>query len=100
MKIEDDILVALVKDLEDTRDIYHGYAYIKTIKNILIGNNKSIIAPCFQEKSYYGICRSATRKDIKNLMDNLVEKGKLYADYRDKKVLYCTEEYLAELCKK
>lgn len=44
-----ELLIAMVKDLEDTREIYHGYSYVRTMRNILIGKEDAAIAPNFKK---------------------------------------------------
>ena len=54
VQIASDVLIKMVKDLEDTREIYHGYSYVRTMRNILTGKRSATIAPWFQGKEYYG----------------------------------------------
>ena len=40
-----ELLIGMVKDLEDTREMYQGYSYVRTMRNILIGKEDAVIAP-------------------------------------------------------
>ena len=42
------LIIRMVKDLEDTRDMYYGYSYVRTIRNILVGKEGALIAPLFK----------------------------------------------------
>ena len=98
MHINESILVSMVKDLEDTRHKYCGYAYRRTIRNILIGNKDAAIAPHFKDKPYYGIARYLSLDSVDIIMDYLVEKRLLCVLYKDRGKLYCTPAYHRDAC--
>ena len=50
-----DLLVKMIRDLEETRWKYRGYSYVRTMRNILTGNKNAVIAPNFKGKPYYGL---------------------------------------------
>lgn len=93
------LLVAMVKDLEDTREKYNGYSYVTTIRNILVGKETAIIAPLFSAKPYYGIYEHLSKDETRRMMDGLIAKGWLgYVISNKGKKLYCTHEYHDFLC--
>lgn len=92
-----DLLVKIVKDLEDSRTEIYGYSYARTIRNILIGKPEAIIAPNFKNKPYYGILNNLTLEETEKLLDNVVKMNKLICDYREHGKLYCTIEYYKRL---
>lgn len=95
------LIIDIVKDLENTRDIFYGYSYVMTMRNILIGKEDAIIAPNFKEKYYYGVIDKLTLHELEELMDELVKENLLCVIYSKKgKKLYCTHEYYKELCEK
>lgn len=88
-----ELLVAVVRDLEDTRYQINGYSYVRTIRNILVGNPDAIIAPNFKQKPYYGIVDHLTLEETEKLLDNVANTNRLICDYREHGKLYCTPEY-------
>jgi len=96
VELEESLLVSIVKDLENTRDKYSGYAYIRTIRNILVGKEDAIIAPHFKECIYYGIYGGLRLDEVEDKMNRLVIKGKLNIIYTEHGKLYCTHEYYKE----
>lgn len=95
-----ELLIGMVKDLEDTREVYHGYSYVRTMRNILIGKEDAAIAPVFKDKPYYGQYKEMTLEVLEMMMDVLVETDQLDIIYTDHGKLYCTHEYHEYLCKK
>ena len=95
-----ELLIAMVKDLEDTRELYHGYSYVRTMRNILIGKEDAVIAPNFKKKPYYGRYKEMTLEVLELIMDVLVEANQLDVIYTEHGKLYCTHEYHEYLCKK
>lgn len=87
------MLIEIVKDLENTREYIHGYSYVRTIRNILIGKADAIIAPNFKNKKYYGIVRELTLQDTEELMDNLVKTNQITYMFTSNGKLYCTFDY-------
>ncbi len=88
-----DMIIKMVKDLEDTREYYRGYAYVRTMRNILIGKESAAIAPLFSDKPYYGQYYSLTLEQVERMMDSLVRSDRLRIIYTDRGKLYCTPEY-------
>ena len=96
-----ELIISLVRDLESTRYKYAGYAYVTTIRNILTGNGRAIIAPNFIMKPYYGIYKKLSKAQTFEMLDALVKKGLLDYIISDKgKKLYCTHEYHDWMCRK
>lgn len=89
----DELILLMIRDLENTKNIYHGYAYKRTMRNILTGNKGAAIAPCFTDKPYYGISRSMTLKQMENIADALVASGKLSFVLTSRGKLYCSRSY-------
>ena len=85
-----EVLIQMVKDLEDSSDKYCGYAYVRTMRNILIGNKDACIAPFFQGKQYYNLINSLKLEELEKIMDRIVREGDLNILYGK---LYCTHEY-------
>ncbi len=92
----DNELLGIVKDLENTRQIYHGYAYPRTIRNILVGKQNAVIAPFFTKKRYYGLFARLSLDAVSQAMDKLVSLNKITCIYTDRGKLYCTWDYLTE----
>ena len=86
-------IIKLVKDLEDTREEYGGYSYVRTIRNILEGNENSEIANHFSNKEYYGAYEFLSLSRAEEIMDELVAEGKLKVILAKRGKLYCTKEY-------
>ncbi len=86
------LLIRLVKDLEDTRSEYKGYSYVRTIRNILIGKEDAAIAPFFKGKPYYGQFETLTLERVEQMMDSLVSSYQLDVIRTEHGKLYCTRE--------
>ena len=95
-----ELIIGMIKDLEDTRDIYHGYSYVRTMRNILIGKKDAAIAPFFEGKPYYGQFKDLTLELLEQIMDVLVETKQIEVVLTEHGKLYCTHEYHEYLCKK
>lgn len=95
-----ELLIGMVKDLEKTREIYHGYSYVRTMRNILIGKEDAAIAPAFKSKPYYGQFEGMTLEVLEQMMDTLVETNQLDVIHTEHGKLYCSHEYHEYLCKK
>ena len=65
-------VIEIVQDLENTREDIHGYPYVRTIRNILIGKEDAIIAPNFKNKQYYGLVNELTLQETEKILDYLV----------------------------
>jgi hypothetical protein len=88
-----ELILQMVKDLENTSWTYHGYAYKRTMRNILIGNKNAYIAPCFTDKPYYGIFRSMTLQQVESMADELVASGRLSYVLTNRGRLYLSIPY-------
>ncbi len=93
----DRLILFMVKDLEDTRDIWHGYSYVRTMRNILIGDSDALIVPLFSKKPYYGIYSDLSLEETEAKMDKMVSDDLLEIIYTDHGKLYCTKPYFSEL---
>lgn len=93
------MLIHVVRDLENTRAMYQGYSYVRTIRNILVGNQHAVIAPHFVKKEYYGLLDSLTLEETETMMDTLVKMHLLECIFTNHGKLYCTEEYNEDYCK-
>ena len=91
-----ELIIRMVKDLEDTRDMYYGYSYVRTIRNILVGKENALIAPLFKSKSYYGMFDYLNLSDTEAIMDRIVKSNQLDVKFTNRGKLYCTHEYYAE----
>ena len=89
----EELLMRMVKDLEDTREIYCGYSYVRTMRNILVGKEDAVIAPFFKGKPYYGIFETLELVAVEKLMDRLVSRNQLSIIYTARGKLYCTNYY-------
>lgn len=99
LNIPDILIVSMVKDLEDTRDKYQGYSYVTTMRNILVGKPDAAIAPYFRGKIYHGIINKASKEDVEETMESMVNRGILcYVISETGKKLYCTNEHHDYLC--
>ena len=94
------LFVQMVKDLENTRFKYHGYSYVRTMRNILIANQNAVIAVHFQDKPYYGIFSWLSLGEVEAMMDRVVSTGQLEIVWTDHGKLYCTPDYHNYLCRK
>jgi hypothetical protein len=93
MQYIEHLLVSMVRDLEETRYWCHGYAYCKTLRNILVGKENAVIAPHFNGKPYHGILSYLTLNEVGEMMDRLVRKHLLDVIYTNHGKLYCTPDY-------
>lgn len=87
------LIVLMVRDLERTREYYCGYAYVRTIRNILTGKEGAAIAPLFKDKPYYGQYYRLRLDKVEHMMDALVKEGLLKIIYTQRGKLYCSPEY-------
>ncbi len=92
-QVENDLLIAMVKNLERTRAYYSGYAYVRTIRNILIGKEDAAIAPLFKDEPYYGLFYKLSMDQVECMMDALVRADRLKIIYTHRGKLYCTPDY-------
>ena len=67
-----DLLIQMVKDLEDTREMYWGFPYVRTMRNILVGKETAVIAPAFKGKPYYGVFETLKLSSLEIMMDLLL----------------------------
>ncbi|MCQ2498847.1 MAG: hypothetical protein MJ133_07660 [Lachnospiraceae bacterium] len=95
-----DLLVTMIRDLENTRYKYHGYAYRRTIRNILTGNKDAVIAPQFKGKSYYGLVKYLSLTDVESMLVEMVRCNTISVIYTDRGKLYCTNPYHNDICYK
>lgn len=95
-----ELLIAMVRDLEDTREHYHGYSYVRTMRNILIGKEDAVIAPVFKNKEYFGCIQELTLEELERIMDKMVKNERLDVIHTSHGKLYCTHGYHKHLCKK
>lgn len=95
-----ELLIGMVKDLEETREKYHGYSYVRTMRNILIGKEDAAIAPEFKGLPYYGQFEELTLEALEQMIDVLVETNQLEVVHTEHGKLYCTKEYHDYLCRK
>ena len=54
------MIIKMIKDLEDTRDKYNGYAYVRTMRNILVGKKDAAIAPYFKNSKRSNFSRKSS----------------------------------------
>ena len=92
-----ELLLQMVKDLEDTREIYQGYSYVRTMRNILVGKEGALIAPYFQSKPYYGLFDELKLEEAEYYFDNLAKAGLLDIIHTDNGKLYCTHEHYEDM---
>lgn len=86
------LLIEIVKDLEDTREIIHGYSYVRTIRNILIEKDAAI-APNFKDKYYYGLIGNLTLEETEFMLDSMIKSNRLSCIHTNHGKLYCTKDY-------
>ena len=94
------MLIAMIKDLEETREIHGGYSYVRTMRNILVGKEDAAIAPYFKGKPYYGIAPTMKLEELENIMDSFVKANLIDVLHTKHGKLYCTHEYHEDYCKK
>lgn len=95
-----ELIIQMIKDLENTSDIYNGYSYVRTMRNILVGKKHAAIAPYFRDKPYYGQFRSLKLETLEQMLDTLVHTNQIDVLLTEHGKLYCTHDYHAEMCKK
>lgn len=94
------LYVQMIKDLEDTRDVYKGYSYIRTMRNILIGNERAVIAPHFRDKKYYGQFKKLKLEAAEHIFDYLAQTNQIDIIFTEHGKLYCTHDYYKEMCRR
>ena len=87
------LVIEIVQDLENTREDIHGYSYVRTIRNILIGKEDAIIAPNFKNKQYYGLVNELTLQETEKILDYLVVTNQITYFFTQNGKLYCTFDY-------
>lgn len=92
-KIVCELLIEIVKDLEKTREELSGYAYVRTIRNILTGNANAIIAPAFCNKKYYGLMSNLSLQEAEEMMEHLLKTKQLTCLDTNHGRLYCSFAY-------
>lgn len=88
-----EMIIEMVRDLERTRHDYNGYAYVRTMRNILVGKKDAAIAPYFSRKPYYGVVPYLGLNDLEGIMDGLVRNNRLDIIFTEHGKLYCTHEW-------
>jgi hypothetical protein len=88
-----EFLIGIINDLEDTQEYVSGYSYCRTVRNILVGNPKSVIASNFTNKQYYGIIGSLSLKETEELLDYLVKLNQITYMFTKRGKMYCTFDY-------
>lgn len=82
-------LLDVIKDIQINQKNYGCYPYPKTIRSILTASKKSMIAPHFSDKDYYGIFKEKVSLTwLIRLLDELVEDGFLYTEEHKNKKRY------------
>lgn len=94
------MFVSMIKDLENTRESYGGYSYVRTMRNILTGNKDATIAPFFKDKPYYGIFPYLKLSVLEEVLDSLVREKQIEVMITERGKLYCSHEYYEFLNKK
>jgi hypothetical protein len=94
------LLIDIVKDLENTQEFICGYSYARTIRNILVGKEDAIIAPNFKGKYYHGILEMLSLKETEDMLDYLVKTNQITYMCTSHGKMYCTFEYYKRKCKK
>lgn len=94
------MFITMIKDLEDTREKYKGYSYVRTMRNILVGKKDAAIAPYFKEKPYYGIYPNLKLEDLEQIMDAFVRANLIDVIHTNHGKLYCTHDYYNETSNK
>lgn len=94
------LLIKIIQDLENTREIIHGYSYVRTIRNILIGKEDALIAPNFKNKEYYGLVNELTLQETEKILDYLVDTNQITYFFTQNGKLYCTFDYYKTINRK
>jgi uncharacterized protein YpbB len=92
------LLIEIINDLENTQHYIHGYSYCRTIRNILTGNPKAIIASNFMNKQYYGILNRLSLQETEKLLDYLVKDNQITYIFTNRGKMYCTFDYYERRC--
>jgi hypothetical protein len=87
------LLLEIINDLENTQDYIRGYSYCRTIRNILVGNPKAVIASNFTDKQYYGIVEHLSLKETEGMLDCLVKSIHITYMFTERGKMYCTFDY-------
>jgi uncharacterized protein YpbB len=87
------LLLEIINDLENTQDYIRGYSYCRTIRNILVGNPKAVIASNFTDKQYYGIVEHLSLKETEGMLDCLVKSNHITYMFTERGKMYCTFDY-------
>jgi uncharacterized protein YpbB len=94
------LLIGIIKDLENTQDYIYGYSYCRTIRNILVGNPKAVIALNFTDKQYYGIVEHLSLKETEEMLDYLVKSNRITYIFTERGKMYCTFDYYKSKCRR
>lgn len=92
------LLIGIINDLENTQDYICGYSYCRTIRNILVGNPKAVIASNFTNKQYYGLVKHLSLKETEEMMDDLVKSNKVTYIFTGHGKMYCSFDYYKSKC--
>ena len=87
---KNELFVKMVRDLERTRASYGGYAYVRTMRNILVGKTNAAIAPFFKDEPYYGQYYKLSLDQVEDMADELVAANRLKIIYTARGKLYST----------
>jgi uncharacterized protein YpbB len=93
------LLIRIINDLENTQDYICGYSYCRTIRNILVGNPKAVIASNFTDKQYYGIIDHLSLRETEIMLDYLVKSNQVTCTFTEHGKMYCTFDYYRSKCK-
>jgi hypothetical protein len=94
------LLIGIINDLENTQDYICGYSYCRTIRNILVGNPKAVIASNFTDKQYYGIAEHLSLKETEGMLECLVKSNQVTYIFTEHGKMYCTFDYYKSRCQR
>jgi uncharacterized protein YpbB len=94
-----ELLIEIINDIENTQDYIFGYSYCRTIRNILVGNPKAVIAANFTDKQYYGLVDRLSLKETEEMLDWLVKSNQVTYIFTEHGKMYCTFNYYKNKCK-
>jgi uncharacterized protein YpbB len=94
------LLIGIINDLENTQDYICGYSYCRTIRNILVGNPKAVIASNFTDRQYYGVLEHLSLKETEEMLDSLVKSNYVTYLFTEHGKMYCTFDYYSNKCKR
>lgn len=94
------LLQEIISDLENTQEYVSGYSYCRTIRNILTGNPKAVIASNFTNKQYYGIVEHLSLKETEEMLDYLVKSNRITYIFTERGKMYCTFDYYQSKCRR